>query len=429
MVDRALEVSLEDENIGVLHEGSGIWRYTYSRQWLDNDQAFAIGPGLPLANEEIVDGGTARPVQWFFDNLLPEEGLREQLAKERKLVGADAFGLLEAYGAESAGSLTLLPPGSQMPPAGRRPLSKADLSARIRGLPRSSLEAQAPKKMSLAGAQHKLAVILDGTELFEPEGSEASTHILKPNHPDPRTYPNSVINEWFVMQLGQRLGLDVPRTLHAYCPEPYFLIERFDRVTKAAKTRRLHAIDACQLLNLDRTFKYQSMSLASLSKIAEATRSRASTRVRLFKWCIFNAIIGNADAHLKNLSFLVGREGIELAPHYDILSTALFESSQPPRWRKVGTSLPIGSAATFGDLTREAIFELAAHLQVHKDAARRTLDQIIAALPSAADSVIKEFADENVPEGAQPHRAGESRVLRQIRHVVIKDMTKQLARA
>lgn len=427
MVDRVLDVILEDEPIGNLQEGSGIWRYSYSRQWTEKEQAFAIAPGLPLGDAEIVDGGSVRPVQWFFDNLLPEEGLREQLARERKLSGADAFGLLAAYGAESAGSLTLLSPGSRTPPPGRRPLPKTSLSARIRHLPRTSLEAKAPKKMSLAGAQHKLAVILDGDELFEPEGSEASTHILKPNHQDARTYPHSVINEWFVLQLASHMGLDVPRTFHDYCPEPYFLIERFDRARHENKVRRLHAIDACQLLNLDRAFKHHSMSLESLTRIAEATRSRAFTRVRLFRWCIFNALVGNADAHLKNLSFLVGSDGIELAPHYDMVSTALFEAEQASKWRKVKTSLPIAQARTFVEIDRDTIVALAGSLQVRPQVALRTLDQMIDRISAAADRIITSFEQESVPAAAKGHRAGESRVLRQIRHVTIADMAKQLS--
>jgi serine/threonine-protein kinase HipA len=54
-----------------------------------------------------------RPVQWYFDNLLPEEKLREQIALDARLRDKDdAFALLEYLGAESAGALILLPPVS-----------------------------------------------------------------------------------------------------------------------------------------------------------------------------------------------------------------------------------------------------------------------------------------------------------------------------
>jgi hypothetical protein len=37
--------------------------------------------------------------------------------------------------------------------------------------------------------------------------------------------------------------------------------------------------------------------------------------------------VGNSDAHLKYLSFLVSHEGIQLAPFYDLLSLASHDSA------------------------------------------------------------------------------------------------------
>ena len=132
----------------------------------------------------IVDSSSNRQVQWYFDNLLPEEGARTLLAKDAKLDIADAFGLLTYYGSESAGSLTLLSKEAQPPASAERPLSDTGLQQRIDKLPRVSLAAGAAKRMSIAGAQHKLAVIYRKGELFEPVGSAPSTHILKPDHHD-----------------------------------------------------------------------------------------------------------------------------------------------------------------------------------------------------------------------------------------------------
>src|SRR5690606_26074383 len=81
-----------------------------------------------------------------------------------------AFGLLQHYGPESAGALTLLAPGQALPDARLEPLPDEALSARIRALPRQPLSEGAPKRMSLAGAQHKLAVVLHQDRLWEPVG-------------------------------------------------------------------------------------------------------------------------------------------------------------------------------------------------------------------------------------------------------------------
>lgn len=108
-----------------------------------------------------------------------------------------------ASGAESAGSLVLLPPGKDIDePGDLRPPSDDVLAQRIRNLPRVPLGGDAPKRMSLAGAQSKLLVVYRGGRLFEPVGSEPSTHILKPNHVSD-DYPASVINEYFTMRLAR----------------------------------------------------------------------------------------------------------------------------------------------------------------------------------------------------------------------------------
>jgi serine/threonine-protein kinase HipA len=45
-----------------------------------------------------------------------------------------------------------------------------------------------------------------------------------------------------------------------------------------------------------------------------------------YRWLIFNVLIANNDNHLKNLSFMVGRDGIELSPAYDPLSTGAYHT-------------------------------------------------------------------------------------------------------
>lgn len=132
---------------------------------------------------------------------------------------ADAFSLLSHFGAESTGSVTRLQPGQQPTPGELRALPDAALSQRIRNMPRIPLAEQAAKRISLAGAQHKMATIFDGEQLLEPTGNMPSTHILKPDHPD-MSYAHSVINEWFVMTLAKRMGLQVPEVTRRHVPQP-----------------------------------------------------------------------------------------------------------------------------------------------------------------------------------------------------------------
>ena len=434
MSGRSLRASINQQEVGSLQEVAGLWSFQYTPDWLANPKGFALSPHIPLSAQPLLDGASQRPVQWYFDNLLPEEDQRVLLAKDARLDAADAFGLLAWYGAESAGSVTLLPPEAAPQTIELlRPLPDDALQARIRQLPKSPLTHAAIKRMSLAGAQHKLAVVLEDGALFEPAGATPSTHILKPDHPD-ADYPHSVINEWFVMRLARRLGLDVPEVHRRYVPSPVYLIDRFDRVAGAQGWQRRHAIDACQLLGLDRSFKYTQGSMDSLAALANACRSPAVARSRLFGWLVFNVLVGNSDAHLKNLSFLVSHEGVQLAPFYDLLSVATYDS---PAFDKSGwpaqTQLawPILSVRHFSDIRRGLLLEAGAALNLVKGTAERLLENLRSRIVSEAEALYAEVEAENAriaharPELAAT-MAGESRCVRAISHTVIKEMARQI---
>lgn len=435
MNGRSLRASINHTTLGTLQEQAGLWRFQYAPDWLNTPTCFALSPHLPLQAEPLLDGASQRPVQWYFDNLLPEEGQRLLLAGDARLDAADAFGLLAWYGAESAGSVTLLPPDAAPQSAEPlRPLPDEALQARIRQLPRAPLTQAAIKRMSLAGAQHKLAVVLQDGALFEPAGATPSTHILKPDHPD-EDYPHSVINEWFVMRLAKRLGLDVPDVHRRYVPSPVYLINRFDRTPGSHGWQRRHVIDACQLLGLDRSFKYSQGSLHNLAALANACRSPAVARPRLFGWLVFNVLVGNSDAHLKNLSFLVSHEGVQLAPFYDLLSvasydTAAFDKSGWPAHTQL--AWPLLGERHFSAISRGLLLEAGAVLNLAKGTAERLLENLRSRAVQQAEALYAEVETNNArllqarPELAAT-LAGEARCLRTLLHTVIREMAQQLA--
>jgi len=435
MIGRALRASIGQTQVGTLQEVAGLWSFQYAAEWLNNPKGFALSPHLPLTAQPLVDGASKRPVQWYFDNLLPEEGQRVLLAADAKQDAADAFGLLAWYGAESAGSLILLAPDVAPQTAEPlHPLPDAALEARIRQLPKAPLTQAAIKRMSLAGAQHKLAVALQDGSLFEPAGATPSTHILKPDHPD-EDYPHSVINEWFVMRLAKRLGLDVPDVHRRYAPSPVYLIDRFDRVREDQGWQRRHVIDACQLLGLDRSFKYSQGSIESLAALANACRSPAVARSRLFGWLVFNVLIGNSDAHLKNLSFLVSHEGVQLAPFYDLLSVATYDT---PAYDKNGwpaqtrLAWPILGLPHFSEINRGLLLQAGAALNLAKGTAERLLENLRSRAQQEAQALYAEVEAANAQIAITRHElsatmGGEARCLRAILHNVLKVMTRQLA--
>lgn len=426
---RQLVAWANGERVGVVQDDNDIWSFVYDAQWPASRGAFPLSPAFPLREEPFVDGSSNRPVQWFFDNLLPEENMRTELAREAKIDREDAWGLLGYYGRESAGALTLLAPNEEEPPGALKPLSFEDLDGRIQAMPHKSLTADSPKRMSAAGAQPKLLVAMLGEppecELFEPEGNEPSMQLLKP---DSRAagYPHSAVNEFFCMRLARAVALPVPSTHFLRVPTPCYLIDRFDRDKSMQPARRLHVIDAAQLLNFSRTFKYDGANAGKLREAIDSTNTRAAARLEIFRWAVFNVLVGNGDAHMKNLSFFVTPRGYMLAPFYDIVSTVVYhtptyQAGRADQWPDCELTMPIGDAKHFADVSRDNMLRFADELGLPKRGAERLLDAMLESFRARLDETFN-----RILEIAQPG-AGERRLLGSIRALPIGEMSRALA--
>lgn len=434
MSPRVLQVLINGATVGTLIDEGNVWGFQYVQPWLAQPRPYPLSPALPLGPDLQRDGSTVRPVQWFFDNLLPEEALREAIGNEEGIVPADAFGLLERLGAESAGALVLQPEGAADAPQGNLPLPYSVLSERIRRLAVSTLNRQAPKRMSLAGAQHKMVVCFDPASgaLMEPLKGTPSSHILKPNS-TAVGYPHSVANEVFTMRLAAMLGLRVPPVWRLYVPEPVYLIERFDRLRDPGtqELRRIHVLDGSQALNESGVFKYSSATFQKLLQLIGLCRNKAAARMDVFRWVLFNTLVGNSDCHLKNISFLIDTEGMRVAPFYDLLCTAVYHTRafEPhhPAWPDEDLAMPVAAAGRFGEVTRPKLVETGLCLGLGAATAQREVARMVSRLAGAADELIgamaAEYASRPLLAGASTQTQGaELHLLRSIRHVVIEDM-------
>lgn len=426
---RELCAYIDSAFVGTLSENTGVWSFQYDEAWVKH--GYELSPGLPLTTVRHEDGGTIRPVQWFFDNLLPEADARLQLMtymKNEVAAGMDAWTMLAHFGAESAGALTLLPPGTALPEAGLLPLSDDALEARIKAMRRQPLSAKAPKKMSLAGAQQKLAIVMIDGQLFEPTGTRASTHILKPDVLSEH-YPCSAVNEWFSARLAQRMGLSVPKVELRYVPSPIYIIERFDRKRTGDRVERLHTLDALQLLTLSAQAKYAESGIKALTDVLGKCRTTATARVTLFRWTLYNILIANSDAHLKNISLIAGPGGYELAPHYDLLSTGAWARPEllgqgEAQWPDIAMSFPITDVLQYRELRREHLETFANQLGIRATGFNREFDKMVRGIEAAAAELEAEFeARTDVPDAV---RASQMRMLRSIRFLRIATMAKQL---
>src|SRR6478609_4272814 len=123
-----------------------------------------ISRAMPL-QEEAHPHATCRAV---FGGLLLEGEGREAVARNLGISAGNDYALLKELGGDCAGAITLVPPDTELPTEPRlRPLSAGELDETIRDLPLRPLAAdpQAGTRLSLAGAQPKLPVVVEDDEI------------------------------------------------------------------------------------------------------------------------------------------------------------------------------------------------------------------------------------------------------------------------
>jgi serine/threonine-protein kinase HipA len=327
-VSHLLDVHFSGVKAGILNQDDGgALSFVYDAGYLAGQKPRAISFSMPLQEAPYLD----RVVRPFFSGLLPDEVARQRLAGALGISAGNAFGLLEVIGGECAGALSLYPAG-QMPPSshdnGVEALSPARLEEILGKLrERPLLGGEEGVRLSLAGAQDKLAVRIEGEAIGLAKGGRPTTHILKPFI---QALDGSVENELFCLRLAARLKLAVPEVqMRRSGAIPFLLIERYDRSKHEDGTiTRLHQEDFCQALSVPPELKYEEEggpgTERSLNLIDRATARPAADRLSFIRMLIFHYLVGNADAHGKNYALLYRGETPDLAPLYDVVCTAVY---------------------------------------------------------------------------------------------------------
>lgn len=347
-----LIVYLDVERVGSLEQDdSGLLQFFYDQSWLAKPGAIPLSRSLPLRNEVF----TGKKARAFFAGLLPEEEPRKQIAKILGISDTNDFAMLERIGGECAGAVSLLPEGAA--PTGpkstkHRELTEPEIRQIMAELPRRPLMVGTDGlRLSLAGAQDKLPVIVHGAGICLPLGAAPSTHILKP---EPDRFPGLAVNEIFCMILARAVGLNVPNIEDRLIGEkPCILVQRYDRKTdENGNTSRIHQEDFCQAMGFPPERKYQAEGGPMLRDCISLLREWSTAPVldipTFINGLIFNVLIGNADAHGKNFSLLYSGGERRLAPLYDLVSTLAWHELSRKLAMKIGGCESV-NAFTIGD--------------------------------------------------------------------------------
>lgn len=313
-----LRVYANGAKVGEIQTGEEGLSFRYAAGWRDLRDAFPVSLSMPLSQDAA---GPDIAAPWLM-NLLPEGEPLRAMTRALGLGAEDIAGLISASGRDLAGALSFQEAG---PDAGYVPIKdEAALERVIEELPgRPFLVGNEGVAMSLAGAQDKLPLRFLEGRLSVPVNGAASTHILKPDNP---RLPGSVQNEALCMVLARRCGLPVAEVTTGLAgARSYLLVTRYDRII-GQDVLRLHQEDFCQALVRPPVAKYQhsgagrqGVTLAEMFALIREQMTARDTN-RFLDAVIFNAAIGNVDAHAKNYSILPQPQGPSLAPLYDLMS-------------------------------------------------------------------------------------------------------------
>jgi len=220
-----------------------------------------------------------------------------------------------------------------------RPLTGEQLSDLIKEIPtRPLLAGEEGIRISLAGAQEKLVLLFKKSRFYIPLNGAPGNFILKPRM---LHFHSSIENECFCMMLADALALPVPSVkILTEKDQKVLLIQRYDRVFDKGSVRRIHQEDFCQAMGLSHELKYQADGGPGLKACFSLVRAHSANPIKdlqhLLRWVFFNYLIGNMDAHAKNLSFLYDSRQIRLAPFYDMLCTDIYENLTKKLAMKIG---------------------------------------------------------------------------------------------
>jgi len=179
------------------------------------------------------------------------------------------------------------------------------------------LALQTVGRLSISGVQAKLSVGLENSKIAP--ASKKQKYILKPSVPQWLDMPQ---NENLIMSLAGEAGINTPPhgLLKNSRNELFYIVKRFDRTGTGS---RIHIEDFCQAGNVPRDMKYRKSAEFCGKLIKTITTFPKIEIQKFFRLILFNFLVGNGDAHLKNYSFMYLKNRTVLTPAYDLVSSSI----------------------------------------------------------------------------------------------------------
>ncbi len=406
---------------------AGEWRipargeteFQYDSTWAESEEGRPLSLSLPLS----LDKGSikGRPVEYYFDNLLPDaDPIRKRLQDRFHTASRNAFDLLAAIGRDCVGAVQLLPLDEQpkdVHAIDAAPLSEAEVErALIQTVSPPSFAAHPADddfRISIAGAQEKTAFLHHDGKWCRPLGATPTTHIFKlplglvgGMQADMRT---SVENEWLCARILHAYGLPVAHCQPAqFGSQKVLVVERFDRQLHSSGKYWLRLVqeDFCQATATPSSTKYErdgGPGLLDIARILRGSVTRDLDLERLLKAQLLFWMLAATDGHAKNFSIRILSQGrFQLTPLYDVLSIwpIMGEGVNKISWHNARLAMSVrgkNKHYLLKDIQRRHFNDMAAQCGLG-ETAEPLIKDILAATPAVIASV-----QENLPKGFPEH--------------------------
>ena len=356
-----LNVYLHTELVGKLEKApNGAIQFEYAKEWIE--KGYAISLSLPLSKKAF----KGAEVSFYFDNLLPDnEKIRDAIAQKFKAESTSQFDLLYAIGRECVGALSFFDENIT-PDFSKKILVKIltneQIAKKIQGLSTDNPLGMddGDFRLSLGGAQEKMALLKRKEKWGEPRGMTPTTHIFKKRMnmlAGKIDFALSVDNEHTCLRLAGHFGINVCKSsIETFLDERILCLERFDRYWKDNVLHRIPQEDFCQASGQSPKLKYErdgGPGIKAMMKMLENSNNAKDDKKMFIKTCLFNELIYNTDAHAKNFSLYIVRAGYVLTPMYDLLSAHFIVSQNQERYDSMRGSLSVNGKFKFNDITLE----------------------------------------------------------------------------
>lgn len=364
-------------------------RFQYHKAALDEPARWALSVRLPVRAAPYV----GREAAAFFENLLAEGDARDLLARSTQTAAGDTLGLLAVFGGECAGAVQCWPAGVPRDPPAYQPSSVTEIAGLFdRRAAERLVRAQTAGHLSMSGVQDKLPVWHVGADYALARHGAPTTALLKRAGD---RYDGLVHNEVACCRLMAAAGVPTARA-SAAAGGTLFESTRFDRELRTdGSVERLHQEDFCQATGRLPVEKYQARGGPALAEIATVLRRESMTPVAdletLVRWAAVNLLLGNNDAHAKNLALLTTPAGRRLAPAYDVLSTLVYP------WIAPHLAVPLGGAVNLQSLTAGAVAKWARSVGMTPHGVRELADDAVTRVERALPGVVEDVAGESGP--------------------------------